>query len=172
MVHPRAMRYLTACLFAALGCGEAASPATIELLREQRGDTAIVTSLGSQWGGTAELVEELRIGVVEGDPEYMFGGITGIAADADGVHVRDVGGEGQGPGEYLRVLLGMTVRIDGRLQIYDPYNERLSLYERDGTPSESWRVPTLWTTSPMWMGVGDETYIKFPTGPIEEGQSG
>src|SRR5690606_2813863 len=41
---------------------------------------------GEEW----RVVEELRIGVTEGEPEYMFGNITGMAADRDGrIYVLD-----------------------------------------------------------------------------------
>jgi hypothetical protein len=70
------------------------------------------------WGEPA-VVEELRIGVEAGEDEYMFGSIRGVAAapdgtiyvadrrpvivrayDGDGNFLRNVGRQGQGPGEY------------------------------------------------------------------------
>ena len=81
---------------------------------------------------------------------------------------------GTGPPRYgCGPLSGSGAQATGEthLQVYDPINARISLFEQDGTPSESWRIPPLWTLQAMWMVVGDETFIKFPTGPIEEGQS-
>ncbi len=81
--------------------------------------TTVVNESGSVWGGTATLVEEASIGVEVGEDPYMFGGISGIWAtderiyvvdsgipavrvyDHDGTFVRTLGGEGQGPDEYV-----------------------------------------------------------------------
>lgn len=103
---------------------------------------------GAAWDG-ASVVEELSIGVETGAEEYMFGEIGDMEVgsdgsvfvqqtqpmsirqyDADGTFVRDVGGEGQGPGEYQ--YPEVEILSDGRLAILDLYSNRLSLFGRDG----------------------------------------
>ena len=37
-----------------------------------------------RWGGSMQLVEEMSIGVLEGDDMEMFGRISNLAVDADG----------------------------------------------------------------------------------------
>lgn len=77
-----------------------------------------------------ELVEELRIGVIDGAEEYQFFRVTGVAVDAngrifvadagdhavriyesDGTFVRGFGRAGQGPGEFTRPS-GLFLRHD------------------------------------------------------------
>ena len=105
------------------------------------------------WGSTS-VVEELAIGVDIGPEEYMFGGIRDMAVgpdgtifvsaiepalirqyDAEGNFVRDIGRQGQGPGEYQSPALG--VLADGRLAVWDFRANRLSLFSRDGDYEES-----------------------------------
>ena len=80
--------------------------------------TTVVNESGSVWGGPATLVEEASIGVETGADEYMFGAIQSIHADAERIYIIDaqvpavrmydhdgnfvgnLGGSGQGPGEY------------------------------------------------------------------------
>jgi hypothetical protein len=90
---------------------------------------------GDAWTFT----QRLRIGVVEGDSNYMFGALTGlvvlsdgrvVAGDAryhnvrffspEGVHLSTLGREGSGPGEFsgfINLMLGpgdTILAIDGR----------------------------------------------------------
>lgn len=81
-------------------------------------------------------VEELRIGDLEGDDEYIFGSINDIAIgtngeiivadgqvpvvrmyDKDGTFVRNIGREGRGPGEY-QVLGGLRTTSDDKIVIW------------------------------------------------------
>ena len=43
--------------------------------------TTVINESGSVWGGMAELVEELSIGVEAGPDEYLFGDVEGIAVE-------------------------------------------------------------------------------------------
>lgn len=118
--------------------------------------TTVSNDAGSKWGGPARLVEELSIGVETGAPEYMLGSIGGMWIDDDeiylidsqvpivrvydgaGRHLRDIGAEGQGPGEYERpgdVLVGP----DGRVYVSDGGGDRINVYSADGTSLETWR---------------------------------
>lgn len=79
------------------------------------------------------ITEVARVGVLEGDADYMFGRISFVSAlgsggvvvadyqleqirvyDADGRYVGDIGSAGEGPGEYERVR-GMRLLPDGQL---------------------------------------------------------
>lgn len=106
------------------------------------------SSTGAPWDGAA-VVEELSIGVDTGAEEYMFGSIEDMDVgsdgsifvrqsqpvlirqyDAGGTFVRDIGREGQGPGEYQYPEL--EVLGDGRLAVLDLFSNRLSLFGPGG----------------------------------------
>ncbi|MGH7447206.1 MAG: 6-bladed beta-propeller, partial [Longimicrobiales bacterium] len=156
--------------------------------RETRGDTTIVTTTsGSVWPASGELVEELRIGALEGPEELIFGRIDEIAPDAEGgvyvfdgqapalryydasgSYVRTLGRDGSGPGEYRDVALGLAVRSDGRIVMRDPRNNRLNVYEPDGSPSDHWPVASgLFTSQAMVVDTADHMYLKILLGPPE-----
>lgn len=121
------------------------------------GDTTVVFS-ERPVRGTATLREVLRIGEAEGAPEYMFsrismftvgpGGNIFVAElngdlreyDAEGRFVRTVARPGQGPGE-VDYVVGMDVDRAGRLAIVDFGNQRVSIYEADGTFERQLRRP-------------------------------
>ena len=106
-----------------IGCGGAVEPAGTDgtwvgTITTEGNVTTVVNESGSVWGGTATLVEEASIGVTAGEQPYMLADIASIVAseeriflletnppvvrvyDMDGRHVRDIGSEGQGPGEF------------------------------------------------------------------------
>jgi hypothetical protein len=111
-------------------------------------DTLVVLSRGSGlWGNRLRLVEELRIGKLEGAQEYMFGDVAGIAVgrdgsivvadgqgpivrmyDAHGRFLRNLGRRGTGPGEYNEIL-GIQTLSDGRFATWDPQNRRINVYD-------------------------------------------
>ena len=110
------------------------------------------------WGGSLRLVEEVRLGSLDGAEEYVFGEVEGVAVgkggmiyvadvqvpivrsyDAQGRFVRNIGGKGAGPGEY-GAIGGMRTLPDGRLAIWDNRNQRISLYTSEGTFADSYRV--------------------------------
>lgn len=156
------------CVFVLAGCSgrDDAAGTSARVERETIGDTTVVrTVTGSAWGDTARLVEELRIGTLEGREELTFGRIGDIAVapngaifvydgqavtirqfDSTGAFVRRVGGKGQGPGEH-QTILGMTVLRDGRLVAYDVQNSRINLYAADDSAG-SWPLRT--TSSPLY----------------------
>ncbi|MBA2669640.1 MAG: hypothetical protein H0U67_04650, partial [Gemmatimonadetes bacterium] len=101
---------------------------------------------GEEW----RVVEEFRIGSVEGEGADVFGGIFSFAVDrshrlwvldgraqevrifgADGAHLRTVGGRGGGPGE-LSQAVDVDVDGDGTVWITDPGNARISLFDPEG----------------------------------------
>ena len=112
------------------------------------------------WGDRLRLVEEVRIGKLEGDAEYLFGSIEGVAVgrdgmihvadgqvpiirsyDAQGRFVRNVGGKGQGPGEFQNIG-GMKMMPDGRIVVWDNQSQRITLYSGSGEYITSHAVPS------------------------------
>jgi hypothetical protein len=102
---------------------------------------------GDEWG----VVEELRIGRMDGEGPDLFGRVASLEVDGlgriwvidsqsqeirvfdvDGGHVRTVGRRGGGPGE-----LAQAVRIDagpdGHMWVMDPQNNRISIFDTAGT---------------------------------------
>ncbi len=117
--------------------------------------TTVVNESGSVWGGTARLVEEASIGVETGDDAYMFGQVRAVSGtddhiyvvdgqvklvrryDADGVFIDNIGGIGQGPGEYTEPSM-IEVAPDGRIFVWDRRQQRVVVFRPDGTPLETW----------------------------------
>lgn len=146
---------------------------------EGRDTVVIQSALEPIWGHEPQLVEDLRIGMLEGTDEYVFGFITALAVGLDGSifvydaqvpvirqydptgrYVRDVGREGQGPGEYRRVM-GMHVMHDGRLATWDPGNTRLTMFDSAGAYLSSYRVPsTLFGPNLFYVDTAGYFYIR------------
>jgi hypothetical protein len=101
-----------------------------------------------QWTVT----EALRIGAAEGEPEYQFGALAGIAVAGDGRIVvvdnqgrhlkvftpdgkyeRTIGGPGGGPGEIGAQGAQIMLAPGDTLVVSDIGNQRVSLYLLDGT---------------------------------------
>lgn len=156
--------------------------------RLTRGDTLIVRTLaGSAWQGPARLVEELRLGALEGAEEEMFGPNLTLAPDRrGGVYVfdgtapalrhfdhggrytRTLGREGSGPGEYRDAALGLAVLDDGRVFMRDPRNARINIYDASGESAGQWPVASgLFTARAMVVDTAGEAYLKILTGRPE-----
>jgi hypothetical protein len=112
------------------------------------------------WGNHVRLHEELRVGQLEGPPEYTLGLIGAMAVgndgsifvydaaatiisrfDSTGSWVADLGREGSGPGEYRRVN-DMRTLPDGQLAIWDARLGRITVYDTSGRYAESHQVPS------------------------------
>jgi hypothetical protein len=128
------------------------------------------------------VVEELRIGRIEGEGPDLFGRISSLAVDrggriwilegqaqelrvfsAGGEYIRTVGRRGGGPGEYSR-----AVRIDlapnGNLWVMDPQNNRLSVIDTAGQYLEGKSVPGGFLMLP-WPGGFDEAGRYYSIAP-------
>jgi hypothetical protein len=96
------------------------------------------------------LEEDLRIGIDEGDEDYMFANLRSVQVDDEeniyvldakyikvkvydknGKHIRSFGKNGQGPGEFGWPSR-MVMRADGKIAILDSRNRRFSYYSREG----------------------------------------
>jgi hypothetical protein len=120
--------------------------------------TTVVNESGSVWGGSATLLGEASIGVDSGPDEYMFGEITGIHVSErfiyvvdqqvprvrqytlDGQHVRDLGRQGQGPGEY-ETPGAITGDGTGRIFVQEDGARRINVYSEAGEVLDSWPAP-------------------------------
>lgn len=133
-------------------------------------DTVVVRTVSGQvWDTDRTLVSELSIGVLEGAAEYQFGSIRAFAVDRegriyvfdshvpalrvygpDGTWLRDIGREGEGPGEYKQPDSGLAILPDGRIALRDPGNGRITLYSPEGEYLDYFRIAGSFnTSSPM-----------------------
>jgi len=148
-----ARRILVVLVFAASACGPenaAESPAQWVGTINTEGDvTAVMNESGSVWGGTATLLEEASIGVDTGDDPYMLGRVRSVAASSDRIYVvdgqvpalrvydwsgrylRDLGREGEGPGEF-RYPTGVGVDGAGRVWLHDQISTRIVVFAPSG----------------------------------------
>ena len=111
----------------------------------------VVKSKGpGAWGPTTRLVEELRIGELEGSEEYTLGQIVQLVVGKDGAifaaeanpsavrmynasgkFVRKVGGVGSGPGEFRNVA-ALAVMHDGSIVVRDGNLGRTNIHDAQG----------------------------------------
>ena len=110
--------------------------------------------------GAATVVEELSIGVEFGADEYMFGYVQSIAVaadetiyvsdqqqdivrmyDGDGTFGRNIGRQGQGPGEYA-FAPALGVLQDGTLVMADRRTSRVSFFSSSGDYLDSFTAAT------------------------------
>jgi hypothetical protein len=131
------------------------------------GDTVVVRTVSGQvWESDRRLVSEVSIGVLEGEERYQFGSIRAFAVDAQGriyvfdSHVpvlrlysssgewiRDIGREGEGPGEYKQPDSGLAILPDGRVALRDPGNGRITIYSPEGDYLDFFRIAGSFNTS-------------------------
>ncbi len=112
------------------------------------------------WGTAVRLVEQVRIGVLDGDPDYEIGRVRAVAVgtrgeiiiaddatpalrvyDSTGVFVRIIGRNGEGPGEY-RSMGGVGTFRDGRIVLWDNRLQRLTTYSPSGDRLGEVSVPS------------------------------
>ena len=122
-----------------------------------QGDGGVPDGTG-EWG-VVTLVEEIRIGELDGPDEHLFGRVAALAVGPDGSmyvadhqqksirqydpggnYVRAAGRYGEGPGEY-RQILGMKSLPDGTLAVLDAPH-RIILYSPGGEYLRDFRVPS------------------------------
>lgn len=115
-------------------------------------------------GDTIPMRETLRVGVLDGDPNYQFNRISWLLArrdggvlvhdmvsntkgglikqyDAQGRFVRVIGGLGDGPGEYDDFPQG-TLLADGSLLIVSQGQARITRFDSAGALTGTWPGPT------------------------------
>jgi hypothetical protein len=117
--------------------------------------TTVVNESGSVWGGDAELVEEASIGVELGDDAYMLGYVSSVLVtddrifvgdrqvpvvrvyDLEGRYLRDLGAQGQGPGEYTQPGF-MVAAPGGRILVMAPAAGRINVYGPGDDDVDTW----------------------------------
>jgi hypothetical protein len=153
----------TCVLLLLLGCtGDRATEESPRALIDTVNGIERVRNLGSGEDGPrlSWTVDTLgvRIGVVEGEEEYVFGNITGVTvgrdrriyvADGQALEIRvfspegrfqfRFGRAGEGPGEF-RSVDGIRVDNRGRVLARDPQLLRLSLFSPTGEFEKSFRL--------------------------------
>ena len=147
--------------------------------------TTVRTIAGSVWGGAARLEEQLSIGIDQGEQPYMFGRISGMASyedrlyvldtsvpvvrvyDAQGRHSRDIGSEGDGPGEF-RSPDGLLIDDDGRMYVRDMRQARITIFENDGGFIDTWPLDAGFIIIPaaFVMTVDGTVYSPGRVGPM------
>lgn len=161
--------YLALALLAA--CGPSGEPADQgprwEAAIDTVADTVIVRTVAGQlWERNRRLVSEVSIGVLDGDAEYQFGNVRAFDVDRlgrmyvydahgpvlrvygpDGTWLRDIGREGEGPGEYKRPDSGLAILPDGKVALRDPGNGRITIYSPEGEYLDYFRIAGSFNTS-------------------------
>ncbi len=111
---------------------------------------------GAEGGWTVE--EEVRIGALEGEPDYQFGQVGGVAVDtegrifvldvqaqqikiytADGSYEQTIAQRGGGPGELQGAFFVLMAEGD-TLLVPDVQNQRINRYAPDGSSLGSFRL--------------------------------
>src|SRR5690606_11221448 len=139
------------------------------------------------------VVEELRIGVAEGDPEYQFGNITGIDADsggriyvldqqarqvricdAPGTLLRTVGRGGSGPGEFSPAAGPLFVVRGDTVLVADVMLQRMNRFLAGGDEAGSFPlpmaegIPVAWAMTPDGRVAHQLRRFPFPGQPQPE----
>ena len=146
--------FLLAVTIVACGGGESRWAGTIS---DSAGVTIVSNSDIGLWqpGEEWTVEEELRIGALEGDPEYQFGQVGSLAVDSkgrilvldrqaqhilvysrDGIYERTIGARGSGPGE-LNGAMALLMLSGDTLLVPDLRNLRFSRYAPDGSSAGS-----------------------------------
>ena len=149
-IHDRMRTTLLAAAWLALaGCGDTASRSNWTTVRDTLpSGTARVTNVPTaDVPPTWTLVEELRVGSVEGAGPDVFGYLKGLVVldgggfavldsqvqelrvfGPDGAHIATHGRKGQGPGEFVDAN-GLMLGPNGRLWVPDTRNGRMSVFD-------------------------------------------
>ena len=148
---------LLAWVVVACGGGEARWAGTIT---DSAGVTIVSNTDIGVWvpGEEWTLEEELRIGALEGDPEYQIGQVGSLALDSkgrihvldtqaqhiqvyssDGIYEQTIGSRGGGPGE-LGYAMALLMGPGDTLLVPDGQNLRFSRYAPDGSSAGSIRL--------------------------------
>lgn len=188
-LRPPLVALLVACTAACaaddrVGGTERVEPGGWRTVERRAGDTVVVRTVGAPDSATLRLVEELRIGEIEGAEDYTFGNVLAIAPtrdggayvwdgrmtllrryDATGRYVRQIGRRGEGPGEYEQVS-GMTM-VGDLLLFWDRYNHHLSVYDTTGTLLRWWKPAGMSGVSGvLHPTTGDRVYLQQIVGPV------
>jgi hypothetical protein len=145
---------LAPCFVVACGAGESRWAG---ITTDSAGVTIVLNTDVGIWAPGEEwtLEDDLRIGAVDGSPEYQFGQVAQIAVDSkgrifvldgqaqhiqvyspDGVYEQTIGARGGGPGE-LQAGLALLMGPGDTLLVPDGQNLRFNRYAPDGSSAGS-----------------------------------
>ncbi len=114
-------------------------------------ETVVLEANNPPVWGDATLVEEVRIGTLDGDERYALGLVVGITETADGTvwvadrmlgairrynadgeYLDEIGGRGDGPGEFS-YLTDIRTTPSGEVAVWDPMGRRITYFRSDGS---------------------------------------
>ncbi len=156
--HEACAAVLAVLLVAACSSGEGRWTGTVT---DSAGIAIVSNPTDGVWTSSNRwtLEEELRIGTIEGNPEYQFGQIGFIAVDShgrlfvidaqaqhvrvfssDGQYEQTIGRPGSGPGELGPQAISLYMGPGDTLLIPDLGNQRVNRYAPDGSSIGSFRL--------------------------------
>jgi len=161
-IRPALLAVCVAALISAVGCaGESQSVDEWDgTVRDSAGVTIVSNPAEGMWTEASRWTvrEDLKIGAVEGDPEYHFGEVGGIAVDSrgrifvldaqarriqvfspEGEYERTAGRPGNGPGELERPG-SLLIGAGDTLLVQDMGNRRVNRYAPDGSSAGSFSI--------------------------------
>lgn len=170
-------------LIATAACGGASNAGTsgvewVGTVTTEGNVTTVLNESGSVWGGDVQLVEEASIGVDAGEDPYMLGSVAAVWAtddeiyvvdrqvpalrvyDMSGRHLRDIGAEGSGPGEF-REPGSMVIGPEGRIYVRDYGNDRITVFSPAGEEIGTLRLDGGFGTSNEMVMTGDGTLYNY-----------
>lgn len=143
------MTLLAGIATATSACEDFDSPSNWSTVRETlpSGAVVVTNTPSTDPAPTLTLVEELRVGALEGGLPESFGALKGLVAlqgggfavlesqaqelrvfGADGSHVATHGRGGEGPGEFVDAT-GLMLDPGGRIWVADPRGQRMSVFD-------------------------------------------
>lgn len=152
-LHGRRWMLPSACVVATIGACGAPADAWKGTVSDSAGVAVVANPETGLWpaGGGWVVREDLSIGQVEGEADYLFGSIAGLCVsaggdvlvvdrqaatvrvfDRGGVLVRTLGGPGSGPGELSNTLSGCYVGPGDTVAVPDLQLYRVTRYTLDG----------------------------------------
>jgi len=144
----------------ALGCADG-NGRWAGTVSDSAGVTVVTNPEAGLWGPEEAwtLEEELRVGTLEGEPDYQFGQIMGVTVDSrgrlyvldfleqqikvyssEGLFQQAIGGPGEGPGE-LRGAVAVLMGPGDTLLVQDNRAFRINRYAPDGSNAGGFRIP-------------------------------
>ena len=145
----RSWTLLAVAWVALVGCGDTGSRSNWTTVQDTlpSGTVRLTNVPAADVSPTWTLVEELRVGSLEGPGPDAFGYLKGLVAldgggfaildsqvqelrvfGADGAHIATLGRKGQGPGEFVDAN-GLMLGPNGRLWVPDARNGRMSVFD-------------------------------------------
>lgn len=155
----------------AAGCGSGSAGDWAGTVTDSAGVTVVSNPARALWddGEAWRVEEELRIGALDGPPEYQFGQIAWIDTDSrgniyvldqqaqhvqvydpEGSHLRTIGRPGTGPAELSQGALAVLVGPGDTVFVVDNGAQRVTRFLPDGTDAGSFGIPFTEGISLKW----------------------